>query len=78
MNDRVRSVPARRRRRVVVDPTPTVYTAADVQRILQIGRSAAYGLIQRGDIRSVKIGSRVRVRSDWLDEYLEREASDGR
>ena len=38
--------------------------------ILRCGRNQAYELIQRGEIRSVRIGRAVRVTREALEEFL--------
>jgi excisionase family DNA binding protein len=45
-----------------------VAEAADV---LGVGRTLAYDLIRRGELRSVKIGARRVVRHDALVAYLD-------
>lgn len=46
----------------------------EIAEILQISRSMAYLLMKRGDIRTVRIGTSVRVRPEDLELYI-REAS---
>jgi excisionase family DNA binding protein len=43
---------------------------SDVANILNISRSLAYQLIQRGEIPSIKIGRAVRVRSKDLEDFI--------
>lgn len=45
--------------------------ATQVAHILNISRAMAYQLIQRGEIRSVNIGTARRVRQEDLDKYIE-------
>ena len=49
----------------------TLYTVAEVQEILRIGKSRAYHLVQSGEIPHVRIGKLLRVRADDLERYLE-------
>jgi excisionase family DNA binding protein len=42
----------------------------DVARILNISRSMAYQLIQRGEIRSLQIGRSVRVQPKDLKDFI--------
>ena len=42
----------------------------EVAAILRCGRNRAYELIQRGEIRSVRIGRAVRVTREALEEFL--------
>jgi excisionase family DNA binding protein len=41
----------------------------EVAAILRCGRNQAYELIQRGEIRSVRIGRAIRVTREALDEF---------
>jgi excisionase family DNA binding protein len=52
---------------------PLVYTPEEVAKLLKVGRTKVYELIQRGDLRSVKIGKSRRISSRALDEYIERQ-----
>ncbi len=45
-------------------------TSSDVAALLNISKSMAYTLMQRGDLRVVRIGRSVRVRPDDLDEFI--------
>jgi excisionase family DNA binding protein len=50
----------------------------EVAAILRCGRNQAYELIQRGEIRSVRIGRAIRVTREALDEFRHgREAASG-
>ena len=49
----------------------TLYTVAEVQGMLKIGKSRAYQLVQSGEIPYVRIGKLLRVRADDLERYLE-------
>ena len=48
-----------------------LYTVAEVQGMLKIGKSRAYQLVQSGEIPHVRIGKLLRVRATDLDAYLE-------
>jgi excisionase family DNA binding protein len=48
----------------------TLLKGQDVARILNISRSMAYGLMQRGEIATVLIGRSVRVRPVDLEEFI--------
>lgn len=58
----------------VIEPlykdVPIVMTVPQMARLLLIGRSAAYGLIHSGAIRSIKNGRSLRVTRGALIEYL--------
>ena len=50
----------------------------EVAAILRCGRNQAYELIQRGEIRSVRIGRAIRVTREALEEFKAgREAASG-
>ena len=49
----------------------TLYTVAEVQEMLKIGKSRAYQLVQSGEIPHVRIGKLLRVPADDLERYLE-------
>lgn len=46
--------------------------AQDVAKVLNISLALAYRLIQQGELQSVRIGGSVRVRSEDLQEFIER------
>ena len=48
---------------------------SDVARNLNISRSMAYRLMQRGDITRVNIGRAVRVRPVDLEEFIDKHLS---
>ena len=55
---------------------PTRLIRADeIAEILQISLSFAYRLMQRGDIKTVRLGRAVRVKFEDLDEFIERNRS---
>ena len=54
---------------------PRLLTASQVADVLQISRSMAYGLIQRGDIPSIHLGRAVRVRPADLNAFIEAQVS---
>jgi excisionase family DNA binding protein len=46
--------------------------AKEVAEILQVSRSMAYRMMQRGEIPTVRVGSAVRVRGSDLEEFIKR------
>lgn len=50
---------------------PEVLTVADLQRVLQIGRSTAYQLIQTKQLRFIRIGRSIRIPKAFVREFLE-------
>ena len=49
----------------------------DVARVLNISRSMAYQLIQRGEIPSVRLGRAVRVHPKALEQFIAHQQSVG-
>jgi excisionase family DNA binding protein len=47
-------------------------TVTDAGRRLGLGRSATYALIQRGEIRSIKVGGSRRIAVADLEEFVRR------
>jgi excisionase family DNA binding protein len=52
------------------------YTTAEVAEMLGFGLSKTKALILNGEIRSVKIGRSRRILPAWVDEYVNRCASE--
>jgi excisionase family DNA binding protein len=55
---------------VMLRDYPDLMVAADIQRLLNIGRTKTYDLLKNGDIRSLRIGSGYRVPKAFLVDYL--------
>lgn len=51
--------------------TERLYTVAEVQRLLSIGRSKAYELVAEHQIPAVKIGRSLRIREQDLRHFVE-------
>jgi len=51
-------------------------TVEGAARLLQLGRTLTYTLVQRGDLASVKIGRSRRVPVQAIDAYIERLTAD--
>jgi len=49
---------------------PDVMSVAEVQRILSIGRTNMYALLQSGEIRSLRIGRTYRIPKPYLIQYI--------
>jgi len=49
---------------------PDVLTVTDLQKVLQIGRSAAYKLIQTGQLKHIRIGRSIRIPKAFLLEFI--------
>jgi excisionase family DNA binding protein len=50
---------------------PLVLSVADLAQVLQIGRNAAYELVNSGQIRIIRIGKNIRIPQASLLEYLD-------
>lgn len=53
-----------------LDDLPLALRVEDLMPILDIGRNAAYTLVRSGQIRSIKIGRKIRIPRDAVVEYL--------
>jgi excisionase family DNA binding protein len=47
-------------------------TINQLQSILGVGRTTAYGLVSSGELRAIKVGRAIRVRRADLDRWAER------
>lgn len=56
--------------------TGLVLTIAELQKELKIGRSKAYELIAREDFPSARLGRRIVIPVDALNEWLKRGGTD--
>ena len=52
------------------DELPLTLRVEDLMPILDIGRNTAYELVRSGKIRSIRIGSQLRIPKDALQDYL--------
>lgn len=50
---------------------PDILSVNDIRHALGIGRTKAYELIRSGEIRSIRIGSTIRIPKKSLLDYLE-------
>lgn len=50
--------------------TVKVYHVADIEKILDISRTAAYALINKAPFRVVRIGSSIRISKEDFDRWL--------
>lgn len=50
---------------------PDVLKIADIQKVLQIGRSTAYQLVKTGRLKNIRIGRSIRVPKKYLMEFIE-------
>jgi excisionase family DNA binding protein len=61
---------------IVPAMTPLTYTVEQAAEALQIGRSAAYEAVRRGEIPSVRIGRSVRIPRHQLEAMLDSPQND--
>ena len=50
---------------------PDVVSLPDLMKMLNIGRNTAYGLLQNGEVKSIKVGKQYRIPKQYIIEYLE-------
>jgi excisionase family DNA binding protein len=53
--------------------SPNLLTVNEVSRLLNVSRWTTYRLVREGQLRTVRVGSRLRFRLVDIDRYLERE-----
>ena len=53
-----------------LEDLPMVLRVEDLMPILSIGRNTAYELVRCGRIRSVRVGSQIRIPKDAVIEFL--------
>lgn len=54
-------------------PVLKTYKVEDIARILGIGRSSAYNLVNEGYFKVVRIGTSIRVSKKSFDEWLNKQ-----
>ncbi len=57
-------------------PEKRVYSVAEIQDILGIGRNSAYEVIKNGKFRVVRIGNQIRISRKSFDEWLDQMSED--
>ena len=53
-----------------LDDLPLVLRVADLMPVLDIGRNTAYELIRSGQIRSVRVGRKLRIPKQAVEDFL--------
>ena len=53
-----------------IDDLPLVLHVEDLMPILGIGRNTAYALVRSGQIRSIRLGRKIRIPRDAVEEFL--------
>ena len=51
---------------------PDVLTVSDLQKLLSIGRSTAYRLIESGEIRCIRVGRTIRIPKKFVVDFIEK------
>lgn len=59
-----------------MNETSTLYTVKEIQHILKVSRQTAYNLCTSGAIKTLRVGTRIRITRDALDEYLNQSGAD--
>ena len=54
-----------------IDELPYVISVPQLAKLLGIGRNAAYEIVNRGEIRSVKIGKTIRIPKSAVIEFID-------
>ena len=54
-------------------PAPELLTVNELRGVLKVSRGTVYKLVNRGELRAVRVGERLRFRPADVDRYLERE-----
>jgi excisionase family DNA binding protein len=53
-----------------MNDTPVIYTVKDIQNILRVSRQTAYDLCNSGKIKTLRVGTSIRVTREAFEEYL--------
>ena len=53
-----------------LDDLPLVLRVEDLMSALDIGRNAAYELVRSGQIRSVRVGRKLRIPKQAVEDFL--------
>jgi len=55
-----------------VDPSRVLYSVRDTAKLLAIADRTVYKMLERGELKGVRIGGRRLVRRDELDSFINR------
>ena len=53
------------------DDLPLVLTVEDLMPILRIGRNTAYDMVRCGQIRSIRVGTQIRIPKQEVQRFME-------
>jgi excisionase family DNA binding protein len=54
------------------DSASPLLTVGQVAALTGLSSRAVYGAVARGELRAIRVCSRLRIRQEWFDEWLER------
>jgi len=57
------------------DVTPLAYTTTEAAEALRVSRAHVYSLIERGELRSIKLGKSRRITAEALAELIAQSAA---
>lgn len=49
---------------------PDILTVSDLQKLLNIGRSTTYRLIENGEIRCIRVGRTIRIPKRFVADFI--------
>jgi excisionase family DNA binding protein len=49
---------------------PVIYTVKEIQNILRVSRQTAYDLCNSGKIKTLRVGSSIRITREAFEDYL--------
>ncbi len=63
-------------RKIMFNMFPDILTMDDVQKALGVGRTMAYRMISKGQIKHLRIGSSIKVPKAYLIDFVEKSCYD--
>ena len=57
-------------------PAKLLLDVFEVAQLLGLGRSHVYRYVMTGELRSLKLGRRRKVRVEWVREFIEKQAEE--
>lgn len=55
-----------------VDPSRVLYSVRETAKLIAVSERSVYNLLERGELKSIRIGGRRLVRRDELDSFINR------
>ncbi len=56
----------------MAEPQRVLLTVRDVAEVTGLSDRAIYAAVARGDLRAIRVCSRIRIPQEWFDEWLDR------